>query len=39
MIGVYDYTVIVTYLSLISGVLGFIITVTGVGHPDIGVFF
>ena len=39
MIGVYDYTVIVTYLSLISGVLGFIITVTGVGHPDIGIFF
>ncbi len=39
MIGVYDYTVILTYLSLISGVLGFIITVTGVGHPDIGIFF
>lgn len=39
MIGVYDYTVVLTYLSLISGVLGFIITVTGVGHPDIGIFF
>ncbi len=39
MIGVYDYTVILTYLSLISGMLGIIITVTGVGHPEIGIFF
>ena len=39
MIGVYDYTVILTYLSLISGILGIIITVTGVGHPELGVFF
>lgn len=39
MIGVYDYTVILTYLSLISGVLGIIIAVTGVGHPEIGIFF
>ena len=39
MIGVYDYTVILTYLSLVSGVLGIIITVTGVGHPEIGIFF
>ena len=39
MIGVYDYTVILTYLSLISGVLGIIISVTGVGHPEIGIFF
>ncbi len=39
MIGVYDYTVILTYLSLVSGVLGIIITVTGAGHPEIGIFF
>lgn len=39
MIGVYDYTVILTYLSLISGVTGIIIAVTGVGHPEIGIFF
>ncbi len=39
MIGVYDYTVILTYLSLVSGVLGIIIAVTGVGHPEIGIFF
>lgn len=39
MIGVYDYTVILTYLSLLSGMLGIIITVTGVGHPEIGIFF
>ncbi len=39
MIGVYDYTVILTYLSLISGVLGIITAVTGVGHPEIGIFF
>ena len=39
MIGVYDYTVILTYLSLISGMIGIIIAVTGAGHPEIGVFF
>lgn len=39
MIGVYDYTVILTYLSLISGTLGIIFTVTGAGHPQLGVFF
>ena len=39
MIGVYDYTVVLTYMSLISGVMGIIISVTGVGHPEIGIFF
>ena len=39
MIGVYDYTVVLTYLSMMSGVIGTIVTMTGVGHPDIGVFF
>ncbi len=39
MIGVYDYTVVLTYLSLVSGVLGIIIAVTGAGHPEAGIFF
>ena len=39
MIGVFDYTVILTYLSLVSGLLGIITTVTGAGHPEIGIFF
>lgn len=39
MIGVYDYTVILTYLSLLSGVCGIITSVTGAGHPEIGIFF
>ena len=38
MIGVYDYTVILTYLSMISGVIGIIVSVTGIGHPEIGIF-
>lgn len=38
MIGVYDYTVILTYLSLISGCVGTIIAMSGVGHPYIGMF-
>ena len=38
MIGVYDYTVILTYLSLISGVTGMIIAMTGFGHPYLGMF-
>ena len=39
MIGFYDYTVILTYLSLISGTLGVLVCLTGIGHPFIGVFF
>ncbi len=38
MIGVYDYTVILTYLSLISGCTGTIIAMSGIGHPYIGMF-
>ena len=38
MIGVYDYTVILTYLSLVSGCVGTIIAMSGVGHPYIGMF-
>lgn len=39
MIGVYDYTVILTYLSLISAGCGIIISLEGGGHPYIGTFF
>ncbi|WP_242845583.1 CDP-alcohol phosphatidyltransferase family protein [Butyrivibrio sp. WCE2006] len=39
MIGVYDYTVILTYLSTISGAIGIIITMTGIGHPYGGAVF
>ena len=38
MIGVYDYTVILTYLSLLSGCAGMIIAMTGLGHPYLGMF-
>lgn len=39
MIGFYDYTVILTYLSLISGTLGIMISLAGNGHPFLGAFF
>ncbi len=39
MIGVYDYTVILTYLSTLSGVVGIIVTMTGIGHPYCGTLF
>ncbi|SDB37034.1 CDP-diacylglycerol---serine O-phosphatidyltransferase [Pseudobutyrivibrio sp. YE44] len=39
MIGVYDYTVILTYLSTLSGVIGIIVTMTGIGHPYCGTMF
>ena len=39
MIGLFDYTVILTYLSLASGVTGILISLSGFGHPYIGVFF
>ncbi len=39
LIGVYDYTVILTYLSLISAACGIIISLEGKGHPYIGTFF
>ncbi len=39
MIGVYDYTVILTYLSMVSGAIGILISMTGVGHPYGGIFF
>lgn len=38
MIGFYDYTVILTYLSLLSAGLGIFVTLDGSGHPYIGTF-
>ena len=39
MIGFYDYTVILTYLSLLSASCGIIVSLSGHGHPYIGTFF
>ena len=39
MIGFYNYTVVLTYLSLISAGLGIVVSLSGNGHPYIGVFF
>ena len=39
MIGVYDYTVILTYLSLLSAGTGIVVSLSGSGHPYWGVFF
>lgn len=39
MIGVYDYTVVLTYLSALSGVIGIIVATTGMGHPYCGILF
>lgn len=39
MIGIYNYTVILTYLSLISAGTGIIVTLSDSGHPYWGVLF
>ena len=39
MIGFYDYTVILTYLSLLSASMGIIVCLHGVGHPYYGMLF
>ena len=39
MIGFYNYTVVLTYLSLVSASAGIIVSLSGGGHPYIGVFF
>ena len=39
MIGVYDYTVILTYISLLSAGAGIIVSLSGYGHPYVGIFF
>ena len=39
MIGVYDYTVLLTYMSLLSAGTGIVVSLAGHGHPYIGTFF
>ena len=39
MIGFYDYTVILTYLSLMSGTIGIMLCLNGMGHPYLSMFF
>lgn len=39
MLGYYNYTVILTYLSLVSAGLGITISLMGMGHPYLGTFF
>ena len=39
MIGIYNYTVILTYLSLVSAGTGIIVTLSDNGHPYWGVLF
>jgi len=39
MIGFYDYTVILTYFSLLSAGTGIFVTLSGDGHPYLGTFF
>ena len=39
MIGFFDYTVILTYLSLLSAGLGVLVSLHGDGHPYWGVAF
>lgn len=38
-LGFYNYTVWLTYFSLVSGVLGIIVSLSGGGHPYLGTFF
>ena len=39
MIGIYDYTVVLTYLSLLSAGTGIVVSLSGHGHPFLGIFF
>lgn len=39
MIGFYNYTVLLTYFSLLSAGTGILISLSGKGHPYLGVFF
>ena len=38
-IGYYNYTVILTYGSLLSAMIGILVCLNGIGHPFYGVFF
>ena len=39
MIGFYDYTVILTYLSMLSATCGIMLCLNDIGHPYLGMFF
>ena len=39
MIGFYDYTVVLTYLSLLSATTGVMLCLNDIGHPYLGMFF
>ena len=39
MIGFYDYTVILTYLSMLSATTGIVLCLNDIGHPYLGMFF
>ena len=39
MLGFFDYTVWLTYISLLSASLGIMVTLNGGGHPYLGIFF
>ena len=39
MIGFYDYTVILTYFSLLSATSGIVVALSGGGHPYYGCLF
>jgi len=39
MIGFYDYTVVLTYLSMLSATSGIMLCLNDIGHPYLGMFF
>ncbi len=39
LLGFYDYTVILTYMSLLSAGVGIFVSLHGEGHPYLGIFF
>lgn len=39
MLGFYDYTMLLTFSSLVSASIGIVISLLGTGHPYIGMFF
>ena len=39
MIGFYDYTVVLTYLSMLSATSGIMFCLNDIGHPYLGMFF
>ncbi len=39
MLGFYDYTMVLTYMSLLSAGLGIFTSLSGHGHPYVGTFF